>query len=145
MEILVQRDTFTDKSTTGTLYIDDQQFCWTLELPNKDGTVGYCIPQGIYPLTAQWSPRFGRSMPHVQDIPLRSLILVHWGNTPEDTDGCILIGGTRDTDYIGNSRMIFDDFWVKFLGGLAKGNVLLHVVGGAKVPDSSGDIHFDVT
>lgn len=145
MEITVERDTFTEKSTTGTVYLDGKQFCWSLELPNKDGLPGSCIPAGLYPVTAQWSPRFNRSMPHIQNIPLRSLILIHWGNSPVDTEGCILIGGTRDKDYIGNSRQIFDDFWVEFMGGLAKGNVLLHVIGGARVPDSSGDIHFDVT
>jgi hypothetical protein len=141
VKILLQRDTFTDRSTTGTVYLDGQQFCWSLELPNKDGLPGSCIPQGTYPVTAQMSPRFGRSMPHIQDIPNRSEILIHWGNNPEDTEGCILLGLTRDTDYVGNSRMAFDDFWGKFMPALASGTVTLTVIGGAKVPESSGDIH----
>ena len=136
MKLTLQRDTFTDKSTTGTLYLDGQQFCWTLELPNKDGLPGSCIPQGTYPVTAQMSPRFGRSMPHVQDIPNRSHILIHWGNTAEDTEGCVLIGGTRDTDFIGNSRQIFDDFWQKFMPALSGGTVTLTVTGGAKAQES---------
>jgi hypothetical protein len=145
MNLLLQRDTFTDKSTTGELFIDGAHFCFTLELPNKDGLPGSCIPQGTYPVTAQMSPRFGRSMPHIHDIPNRSNILIHYGNVPEDTEGCILLGLTRDTDYVGQSRMAFDDFWAKFMPALSGGTVTLQVVGGAKQPDSSGDIHFDVT
>lgn len=100
----------------------------------KDGLPGSAIPTGLYPVTAQWSHRFGRSMPHIQDIPNRSDILIHWGNQPVDTNGCVLIGGSRPTaDAIGKSRKIFDDFWVLFMGGLAKGNVLLHVQGEPKV------------
>lgn len=132
MRILVQRDTFTDKSTTGTVYLDGEQFCWSLELPNKDGLPGSCIPQGSYPVTAQMSPRFNRSMPHIHDIPNRSSILIHWGNSAEDTEGCILLGGTRDKDFIGNSRQIFDDFWALFMRALSGGSVELTVTGGAQ-------------
>ena len=145
MNILVQRDTFTDKSTTGTLYLDGKQFCWTLELPNKDGLPGSCIPQGTYPVTVYPSPKFGRLMPLLQNVPSRSTIEIHWGNYPENTDGCILIGLTRDTDYIGESRMAFDDFWAKVQGPMERGECQITVTGGAKVPESSGDVHLDVT
>ena len=141
MELTLVRDTLTDVSTTGELSIDGKPFCWTLELPNKDGRPGSCIPQGLYPVVAFMSRKFNRSMPLLQNVPERSSIEMHWGNTAEDTEGCILLGGTRDKDYIGNSRQIFDDFWVHFMGGLAKGNVLLHVIGGAKAPQQ--EIHLD--
>lgn len=132
MNLTLVRDTFTDISTTGELSIDGKPFCWTLELPNKDGLHGSCIPQGTYLVTAQMSPRFGRSMPHLQDVPNRSSILIHWGNTAEDTEGCILLGGTRDKDFVGKSRQMFDDFWELFMPALSGGSVSLKVTGGAQ-------------
>lgn len=139
------RDTFTAISTTGQLSIDGVPSLWTLELPNKDGLPGSCIPQGVYPVVAYMSPKFGRTMPLLRDIPNRSNIEIHWGNTAADTDGCILLGRTRDKDYVGESRMAFDEFWTRFMPSLASEDCTIEVVGGAMVPDSSGDIHFDVT
>ena len=131
MELLLQRETFTDQSTTGELYVDGQQFCYTLELPNRDGLPGSCIPQGAYPVTISFSPRFGRNMPHVDDIPNRSEILIHWGNTAEDTDGCILVGQTRSESFVGESRLAFDALWQRIIAGE---NITLTVLGGAQVP-----------
>lgn len=80
-------------------------------------------------------------MPHILDIPNRSGILIHWGNTAENTEGCILLGTTRGLNFIGSSREAFDAFLPVFLEGLRAGEVLLQVIGGARVPESSGDIH----
>ena len=141
MKLTVVRDTFTSKSTTGELSIDGVQSLWTLELPNKDGLPGSCIPQGTYNVISYPSPKFGRLMPLLVGIPGRSNIEMHWGNTAEDTDGCILLGRTRDTDYIGESRMAFDDFWAKAQGPIERGVCWITISGGAQVPEGSGDAH----
>lgn len=145
MIISLVRDSFTEISTQGELEIDGQHYCWTLELPNKDGLPGSCIPQGTYKLAYLFSPRFARNMPHVLDIPNRSNILIHYGNTAEDTEGCVLIGNTRDTNFVGDSRNCFDAFLNVFLEALKAEQVFLQVIGGAQVPDSSGDIHMEAT
>jgi hypothetical protein len=129
MLLLVERDTFTPESTEGTLYIDGVQFCWTLELPVRDGLPGSAIPVGIYNVSAYPSPKFGRLMP-LLDVPGRSNIEVHWGNTPEDTNGCILLGGTRPgKDFIGDSRQIFDEFWAKTQGAIEAGYCQITIEG----------------
>ena len=146
MILKLMRLWFTDRSTCGELYIDNVRFSYTLELPNKDGRPGSCIAQGTYPVVAWMSRKFGRTMPLLENVPLRdpdAKIEIHWGNSPEDTEGCILLGNTRDTDYIGNSRMAFDNFWHKFMPALSGGTVTITVIGGAKAHDSSGDIHFE--
>ena len=144
MKLRVVRDTFTEKSTTGELYIDGQPHMWTLELPDKNGLPGSCIPQGIYPVVAYLSPKFGRTMPLLQNVPGRSEIEMHWGNTAEDTNGCILLGRTRDTDYIGESRMAFDSFWERFMPALAKEGVSIEIVGGYKQHPADLSLQGDV-
>jgi len=128
MILTLERFNFTEKSTIGSLAIDGKDFCWTLELPLKDGSPGSCIPAGTYKVVTYPSPKFGRLMPLLVDVPGRSNIEMHWGNVPENTEGCILLGGTLpQPDFIGNSRMIFDDFWALAQGPMEAGECSITV------------------
>jgi Family of unknown function (DUF5675) len=123
VKLTLTRTFLSDTSTQGELYIDGQAFCVTLELPVKDGLPGSAIPEGTYPVVLAPSPKFMRSndpwvlkfaqlMPHIIHIPNRTLIMLHWGNTAEDTDGCVLIGSAMETNYIRNSRQAFEKLWL---------------------------------
>ena len=64
-----------------------------------------CIPLGRYPLVRTIYQRHQMPTFEVANVPGRSRILIHPGNTEEDTQGCILIGMalgfvtvTRDED-----------------------------------------------
>ena len=50
------------------------------------------IPEGTYELVRRMSPSFGRKMWYLKDVPGRSGIMIHSGNTLKDTNGCILVG-----------------------------------------------------
>ena len=52
------------------------------------------IPYGKYKITLRKSPRFKRILPYLHDVPHFEGILIHRGNTLEDTAGCILVGKT---------------------------------------------------
>ena len=71
--------------------------CFTLERPwlNNQRRVS-CIPAGTYKGRVLPSPRFGIDLPELLDVPGRDQILIHPGNTIDDTEGCILIGLDRD-------------------------------------------------
>jgi hypothetical protein len=123
MKLTLSRTTLTPDSTTGQLYIDGQAFCVTLELPVKDGLPGSAIPEGTYPVVLAPSPKFMRSsdtwvlrfaqlIPHLYQIPDRTNILIHFGNTAEDTEGCILVGTAAETNFIRNSREAFEKLWL---------------------------------
>ena len=128
MELKLVRDVFTPQSTTGLFYVGGNQFGVTLELPVRDGQPGSAIPEGTYPVISEWSAKFGRAMPRIIHIPNRSLIEIHWGNSPIDTNGCILLGKTRfQKDWIGMSVPTFDAFWPLFMQGLASGGVSIVV------------------
>ena len=112
VNLLIIRDTFTDKSTIGKLFINGELFCDTLELSWKNNVRNIsCIPDGQYKVRIRL-PRESatRNYIHllVKDVPDRDYILFHIGNTPKDTSGCILVGNGRKQDTVENSRLAMD-------------------------------------
>jgi len=78
-----------------------------------------CIPVGKYKIKRHNSPKFGEVF-QVCEVPGRSHILIHAGNTKEDTHGCILLGfmyGTLGTETaILSSRAAFANFMTSMNG-----------------------------
>lgn len=103
--------------TTGILYIQTRNLRWsckTLELPLKNNTPQIsCIPKGTYTCRRVNSPKFGETF-QVCDVPDRSGILFHAGNSVKDTRGCILLGtlasGNGDYCYLEASRAAMRTF-----------------------------------
>lgn len=107
-------------ATLGVLCIDERPVAVTLEDKWRDNEkMVSCIPTGTYKVKAHNSPKFGRCY-KVYDVPDRSEILIHAGNTHKDTHGCILLGlmyGTVGTDTaILSSRAAVDNFMTLMLG-----------------------------
>ena len=112
VNLLIIRDTFTDVSTIGNLYLDGEWLCDTLENPylNNQRNIS-CIPEGQYKVrlrTARESATKDYLHLLVQDVPDRSLILFHSGNTAKDTRGCVLVGIGTEQDFVKNSRLAMD-------------------------------------
>ena len=112
ISLLIIRDTFTDKSTIGNLYINGERFCDTLENPWLDNQRNIsCIPEGSYKVRLRL-PRESATRDYlhllVQEVPNRDWILFHRGNTAKDTSGCILVGNGRKQDIVENSRLAMD-------------------------------------
>tara|TARA_R100000781_G_C4055432_1_gene119200 strand:+ start:188 stop:649 length:462 start_codon:yes stop_codon:yes gene_type:complete len=112
INLLIIRDTFTDKSTIGELFLNGERFCDTLELPYKDNQRSIsCIPAGQYKVRLRYPRESGtRNYLHllVQEVKDRSYILFHRGNTAKDTRGCILVGQGTQQDIVHNSTLAMD-------------------------------------
>ena len=50
------------------------------------------IPAGSYKMKISKSPKFGRLLPEILDVPGFSEIRIHKGNTAADSSGCLIIG-----------------------------------------------------
>ena len=141
MNLKLERFLLNDTCTIGRMYADGEFKCFTLELPVRDGMPGSAIPNGTYPVANRVSPRFGRNVPHVDDIPARSNILIHWGNEPENTEGCILIGMAWEADnpcFIGRSREAFDKLYGEMTAAWVRGeSITLTVAAGTSQPAES--------
>jgi hypothetical protein len=108
------RDELTDDGVRGELRMDGQRLCHTLERPWLGNETDIsCIPAGGYLCRRMHSPRFGETF-EVTDVPGRSHILFHAGNTVADTHGCILLGRSRGIVYgrdgVTESRLAFKTF-----------------------------------
>jgi hypothetical protein len=81
-----------NNATLGVLCIDDSPEFVTLEDAWRGNErMVSCIPLGRYKVKLHRSPKFG-VVYRVEDVPERSEILIHAGNTHKDTHGCILLG-----------------------------------------------------
>ena len=110
-ELTLQRDIQDGQATLGRLFIDGNFQCFTLERPWLNNQRGVsCIPEGTYNGAIQRSPRFKRDLPELLDVPDRDQILIHMGNSPRDTQGCILVGMDRlgDPPCVFNSNAALD-------------------------------------
>lgn len=109
MKLLLVRDTFTDISTTGKLYVDGKFECYSLEDVVREQKVfgETAIPYGTYQVILDLSYRFKRILPHILDVPNFDGVRIHIGNSAENTRGCILVGMTRKQDWIGQSQIAF--------------------------------------
>jgi len=108
--------------TFGALKVDKQVTCWTLEPPFAGNAPNIsCIPTGQYWCRYTKSPRFGLVF-EVSNVPGRSNILFHTGNTTHDTSGCIL-PGERLGDLNGERAVLGSrTAYGKFLAALEKVN-----------------------
>lgn len=117
MNLLLQRSPSTTVSTPGQLFLDDKFECYTLEdIVRPRGVKVYgktAIPAGVYPLVITMSPKFGRLLPLLLNVPGFEGIRIHTGNKAEDTDGCILVGDSPSHDWLGQSRVAFDRLYAK--------------------------------
>jgi hypothetical protein len=88
---LIRFGLFKDR-TIGRLIYEGDVF-YTVERPWLDNQQNIsCIPTGTYQLGRVNSPKFGPGTWEIQDVPNRSNILLHAGNTQNDVSGCLAVG-----------------------------------------------------
>lgn len=99
MECRVERQPVVDGIIIGRWFNGDVSVCDTLERADV------AIPLGRYLLVIRTSYRFQRLLPHVENVPHRTGILVHPGNYGEDTEGCILVGESHTPSAVFESKL----------------------------------------
>lgn len=123
INILIIRENFTDKSTIGQLFLNGEKFCDTLELPFKNNQKNISsIPAGNYDVRLRLARESAtRDYLHlmIKEVPDRSYILFHRGNSAKDTEGCILVGRGIEQDFVKNSVLAMDLLMqeIIYLGG----------------------------
>ncbi|ECP8663481.1 hypothetical protein FU429_09010 [Campylobacter jejuni] len=102
--------------------------CFSLE-EDKEGLESgkdLRIPEGNYNLKRHSPSRFENTLRSItkkdddeminvynNEVPASRAILLHWGNTDKDTQGCILLGLTKDNnnESVGQSRQACKEFY----------------------------------
>ena len=97
--------------------MDGKYFCDTLEdkdrglsqstplsiIKSKKVPGQTAIPTGTYKVIVNISPKFGRILPRLLDVPGFDGILIHRGNTDKDSSGCLLVGENKVVGKVINS------------------------------------------
>ena len=131
MELTLERIFKGDTYTIGKLYINGVYQCDTIEDVDRNLYQGMgldwikkekvygqtAIPYGRYKVTLkQQSAKFAKSkkyeqckgyIPRLVDVPAFNGVLIHIGNTAEDSKGCILVGQNLIKGKVINSTICF--------------------------------------
>lgn len=118
--------------TIGKLYLNDKYFCDTLEDTDRGlkSTMSVeeiekikvysqtAIPTGTYKIDMNtvspkfkdrvWAKPYGGKLPRLINVKGYSGVLIHVGNKPEDTLGCILVGENKVKGQVINSTAAFN-------------------------------------
>ena len=121
-----------DEYSTGTA---EKYFCDTLEPTWRDYANGAykikgksAIPEGRYAVVISYSPKFKQWLPILLGGPEFNRkwqgIRIHAGNTAKDTEGCILVGKTREVGKVLDSRKWLYELKQKIVEAKAKGEAV---------------------
>lgn len=140
MEILVKRGPTMKDATIGELSIDGVFQCYTLEDAVREPDNGFssfgktpqwvatwkvqnktAIPRGRYKIGLHNSPHFKCIVPILESVTGYSDVLIHWGNSAIDTDGCILVGQTKEANLIYKSKAAWQALYPKISAAIALG------------------------
>lgn len=144
MELILKRIAKKKDYTIGRLYVDGKLFCDTLEDTDRglSDTQSVeqvlavkvkgktAIPTGRYEITMNVvSPKYskrkqydfcGGKLPRLLEVKGYQGVLIHCGNTPKDTEGCILVGQNKVVGQVINSMATFKNLY-KILDKANKG------------------------
>jgi hypothetical protein len=144
MNIKVKRRYKGSEYTIGSLYIDGEYFCDTMEPPffdtNQTDSIAYikttkkgntAIPTGTYNITfdvvsekfknRSWAKFCNGKLPRLLNVPGFEGILIHVGNKASqygasDTQGCLLVGENKVKGQVINSTVTFEKLYNKIKG-----------------------------
>lgn len=130
MNITLQRVKSTKSEMFGVLISDTHPLCTTLEDAWKTNKQNIsCIPSGKYKVKKFNGFKF-KDCWQIMNVPNRTHILIHTGNTHIDTSGCVLVGKTFTKSGIGRSREAMD-----YLRAVLPDEFELEVIDPIELPD----------
>lgn len=137
MKLLLKRIAKQKTYTIGKLYIDGVYECDTLEDTDRglsdDMTIEEikkkkvygqtAIPYGTYEVNMNvvspkfkdrsWATPYDGKLPRLMNVPGYEGVLIHVGNKPEDTLGCLLVGQNKIKGQVVNSTATFHELMEK--------------------------------
>ena len=99
--LILVRETATEKTVQGCLFLNDTFICYTLENAAK------AIPTGGYNIENSKSPKFKRELPLLfsKAVPASRGVRIHVGNDAvKGSSGCVLVGMGRKGDKLTESQ-----------------------------------------
>lgn len=110
MKIEVKRTYLKQGYTIGRFYVDGTYMCNTMEPTRRDLSTEAkvpgktAIPEGTYLVDMSWSNKMRGCRPFIIGVPHFQGVMIHEGNIPSQTAGCILLGENTVRGMLKNSR-----------------------------------------
>lgn len=139
MKLTLYRYNDNGESTLGLFFINGKLECYSLEDEKRTKKVWgeTRIPEGTYDIVfrnegghheryAKKFPVFHKGMLHIINVPNFQYILIHIGNTDEDTAGCILVGNLANNNnlqdgFLSESTSAYVNMYRKVASALEQG------------------------
>ncbi len=141
MKLTVVRIKSDRDATLSTIFIDGRFQCFGLEDEYRENKVPgeTRIPAGEYKITVRkvggFHNRYSRKFPNhhqgmlwVRDVPNFEYILIHIGNTDDNTAGCLLVGKNGNTSgelTVGNSTGAYKALYAKVIDAAIAGKLTI--------------------
>lgn len=150
MKLKLERKNKYDDCTIGVLSVDGEFFCYTCEDKDRGLEASMseveiaaikvpgetAIPRGTYYITLnEVSPKYSKKakyqqicngkLPRLVGVPNYTGVLIHCGNTAEDSAGCILVGYSKGNKTIYKSTEAFTDLYAKMKD--AKDSIIIEI------------------
>lgn len=119
MEILIKRRKPENGCTLSEWFVNGKKECFGIEdivRPSGEKKFGEtAIPAGTYQVANTYSPRFGKYLPLLLNVPGFAGVRIHPGNYAKDTEGCLLPGTAiaPGNAMVTNSRVAFEALFAK--------------------------------
>ena len=134
MEIVIKRHRSENGTTIGECLVNGVKQCYICEdvvrpdaAPKVFGETA--IPAGTYQIVNTYSPRFGKYLPLLLNVPGYAGVRIHPGNTAADTEGCLLPGTgiMPGNTGVSNSRVAFEALFAKIKAVERKERIMLTI------------------
>lgn len=155
MIITVDRFKSDTDATISKVDVDGQFVCFGLEdeyradkvagetrIPAGRYEVGLRTEGGFHMRYAKKFPAMHRGMLHVLNVPGFKFILIHIGNTDEDTAGCLLVGSNAAVDdgelRVNSSKLAYQKFYPMVIEAAKRGALEIDYVDNDRVSVPTG-------
>lgn len=137
MKLTLKRIALKPNYTIGRLFIDGKYFSDVLEdavrkVKIKNETA---IPYGTYKITLDvvsprfknriWAKPYGGKIPRLINVPGFDGVLIHPGNTKDDTSGCLLVGKNTIVGRLTDSQSTFHKLMAELKG---QKNIIIEII-----------------
>lgn len=130
----------TRESTFGIMFVDGTFVCYTLEdqaqtkklygetrIPSGRYEIGLRVEGGHHQRYRAMFPEMHEGMLHILDVPEFEHILIHIGNSDDDTAGCVLVGDEALQHGIGKSTIAYKKIYPIIRDGVKAGYCQLRI------------------
>lgn len=143
MLITVRRIKSNLDATLSAVFVNDEFQCFGLEDEYREDKIPAetRIPQGVYDIRlrtvggfhGRYSKKFDfhEGMLELVDVPNFKYVLIHIGNTDEDTAGCLLVGQGANSGSelsLTNSRKAYIHLYLKVISAAKSGNLKIEYI-----------------